>query len=328
MASEVRIGDIACGPGEIQFGGIPSVGLRDGSVLNIPMIVVNGVEEGPTLWLGALVHGDEMPGWEVIRRVVREKVDPQALRGTILACMAQNPLGYMDSSRLTPQDGVNINRVFPGKPNGSVTERLAYDLFHEGVAKADAVLDFHANAIGALDFTIVRSGGEGPVWDGQWPLARAFGFPIAVAEVGHAGLTGMLQDAAIGAGIPALTPEFSGQYIWGEASVRAGVTGTLNVMKQMGMLEGEIEPQTEIWTINEPLTDRHHVASKKGGIVEPLVPLGEKATKGQPVVHIRDIYGDIVETVTSPTDGWIITYPFTGNRSVSSGDYVFFVFGI
>ena len=327
MASTVRIGDVTCKPGEVRFGAIPSVSLRDGSVLKIPLIVVNGVEDGPTLWLGAFVHGDEMPGWDVIRRVTREVVDPKTLRGTILACPAQNPLGFLDSSRLTPQDGMNINRVFPGKPQGSLTERLAYDLFHEGVSKADVVLDFHSNAIGAMEFTVVRSGGEGPAWEQQWPLARAFGFPIAVAKVGKGGLTAMLQDAAIAAGKPALTPEFSGQYIWGEASVRAGVRGTLNVMKYLDMIDGEIEPQTEITVIDEPLTDRHHVAAQKGGIVEPLVPLGEKATKGQPVVNVRDIYGNIVETVCSPTTGWIITYPFTGNRAVSSGDTVFFVFG-
>jgi hypothetical protein len=326
MNSAVHIGNVTCGPGEIRFGGIPTVCQRDGSELNIPLIVVNGVKEGPTLWLGALGHGSEIPGWEVARRVVREEIDPKLLRGTVMACMAQNPLAYMDSGRLTPSDGVNINRVFPGKPDGSLTERLAHDLFKEGIERADAVFDFHSNAIGAISFTLVRSGLEGPAWDAQMPLARAFGFPIAISEVGDGGLSGMLQDAALGAGIPALTAEFSGQYVWEEASVRAGVTGTLNAMKHLDMLDGEIEPQTEIWTIEEPLTDRRHVAASKGGIVEPLIPIGEQVESGTPVVNIRDLYGEIVETVSSPTDGWVITYPFTGNRSVSSGDSVFFVF--
>ena len=327
MASTVRIGDITCGPGEIQFGGIPSVYLRDSSVVKIPLIVVNGVKDGPTLWLGSTVHGDEIPGCEVIRRVTREAVDPKTLRGTILACPVQHPLAYLGSNRLTLHDGININRVFPGNPKGSLTERFAHVLFHEGIAKADVVLDFHSNATGAVSFTIVRSGGEGPAWDEQWPLARAFGITIAVAEVGHAGLTGMLQDAALAAGKPALTPEFSGQTFLEEDSVRAGVTGTLNVMKHLDMIDGEIEPQTEVLVIDEPLTDRHHVLVEKGGIVHPLVPIGEKVTKGQPVVRILDLYGDEVETVCSPTDGWVITYPRTGNHTVVSGDYVVFIFG-
>lgn len=327
MAGTVRIGDVTCGPGEIRFGSIHSVYLRDSSVVKIPLIVVNGVKDGPNLWLGSTVHGDEIPGYEVIRRVTREIVDPKSLRGTILGCPVQNPLAYMDSNRLTPQDGININRVFPGNPSGALTERLAYDLFHEGVSKADVVLDFHSNATGAVSFTILRSGGEGHAWDEQWPLARAFGITIAVAEVGHLGLSGMLQDAAIAAGKPALTPEFSGQTFLEEDSVQAGVTGTLNVMKYLDMIDGEIEPQTKVMVIEEPLTDRHHVLADKGGFVQPLVPIGEKVAKGQPVLHVRDFYGDIVDTVTSPTDGWVITYPRTGNHAVSTGDYIVFVFG-
>jgi predicted deacylase len=327
VSSVVRVGDIICGPGEIQFGGVSSVGLRDGSMLEIPLIVVNGVEEGPTLWLGAFVHGDEMPGWEVVRRVVREKVDPQALRGTILACPAQNPLSYVDSNRWTPQDGININRVFPGKRNGSVTERLAYDLFHEGVAKADVVLDLHSIAGGGVSFNVVKQGGQGPAWDEQWPLARAFGIPIAVFRSAQVGIAGMLQDAALAAGKPALTVEISGLYIWEEASVRAAVTGILNMMVYLDMIEGEIEAQTEVWTHDEPFTSCHHLLASSGGIVEPLVPLGERVARGQAVAHVRDLYGNVVETISSPADGWVITYQHAGNRSVSSGEQVVFIYG-
>lgn len=327
MASTVQIGNVTCEAGEIKFGSIPSVHLRDGSVLQIPIIVVNGAEAGPTIWLGSTVHGNEIPGIEVIRRVTREIVDPQTLRGTILACPVQHPLAYMASSRNTPQDGININRVFPGNLKGSLTERFAYHLFHDGVAKADAVLDYHCNVDGAISFNIVRSGGEGRAWDEQHDLAKAFGITVAIAKVGQTGLTGMLQDAALAAGKPALTVEFNGGYMMYEDAVSAGVTGTLNVMKYLNMIDGEIEPQTRIRVIDGPLTDRHHVSCDKGGVVYPLVPIGEKVTKGQPVVLLRDIYGDEVETILSPTDGWVITYPRTDNHTVNSGDYVVFVFG-
>lgn len=327
MTTTIHVGDIACGPGETQFGGIPSVGLRDGSLLTVPVIVMNGVEEGPALWLGAFVHGDEMPGWEVIRRIVWEEVDPLALRGAILACPAQNPLSYVESSRWTPQDGLNINRVFPGKPDGSVTERLAYDLFHQGVSKADVVLDLHSIAAEGVSFNIVKQGGQGPAWDEQWPLAHAFGLPVAVFRSAQVGIAGMLQDAALTAGKPALTVEISGIYIWEEVSVRAGVIGVLNVMKYLDMIDGDIQPQTEVWTLDEPLTNCHHLLASRGGIVEPLVPLGEAVTTGQPVAHIRDIYGDLVETVSSPADGWVFTYQHAGNRSVSSGEQVVFIYG-
>lgn len=331
MASTVRIGDITCSPGEMKLGGIPSVYLRDGLVVKIPLIVVNGAKDGPTLWLGSTVHGCEIPGIEVIRRVVREIVDPQALCGTILACPVQHPLTYHDSTRFTAHDGLNINRVFPGNPKGSLTERLAYVLFHEGVMKADVVLDYHSGSAGMVNFNIVRSGGQGRAWEAQWPLARAFGITIAVGEVGRLGpdspQVGMLQDAALAAGKPALTVELSGGYAVEENSVRAGVTGTLNVMKYLGMIDGEIKPQTELLVIDEILTDRRHVLVDKGGVVRPLVPVGEKVTRGQAVARIYDVYGDLVETVVSPIDGWLMHHRRFGNHTVVSGDCVVFVFG-
>lgn len=328
MASTVQIGNVTCEPGEIKFGSIPSVYLRDGSRLQIPISVVNGAEDGPTIWLGSTLHGNEIPGIEVIRQITREIVDPKTLRGTILSCPVQHPITYLESVRNTPQDGININRVFPGNPNGSITERIAYDLFHEGISKADVVLDYHCNVDKAVSFNILRSGGEGPGWDEQWPIAEAFGMTIAVAEVSPSGLSGMLQDAAIGAGKPALTVEFDGAYLMNMDSVRAGVTGTLNVMKYLKMIDGEIEPQTEIQVIDQPLTDRHHITCDTGGVVYPLVPIGEKVTKGQPVVIIRDIFGNELETVNSPIDGWVITYTRTDNHTVNSGDTVVFVFGV
>jgi predicted deacylase len=332
MASTMKIGNITCEPGEMQFGAIPgNVYLRDGSEVQIPLIVVNGVKDGPVLWLGGMVHGNELPGIEVIRRVVRETVDPEALRGTILACPVQHPLTYHSSNRLTPHDGININRVFPGNPRGSWTERLAHTLFHEGVMKADVVLDFHSNAAGAINFNVVRTGVEGPAWDEQWPLAEAFGFTIAVGEVGQAGfdspLVGLLQTASLAVGKPSLTVEFTGMYVLEENSVQAGVKGTLNVMKYLDMLDGEIEPQTGIQVIDDPLTNRHPVSVDKGGVVLPLVPPGEKVGEGQPIARLYDVYGDELETVRSPIEGWVMTFPHTGNRTLASGGCVAFVYG-
>lgn len=332
MASAIQVGDVTCRPGEMKLGGIPSIHLRDGFLLRIPIIVVNGVKDGPTLWLGSAVHGCEIPGIEVIRRVVRETVDPQALCGTILACPVQHPLTYHDSSRFTSHDGLNINRVFPGNPRGSLTERFAHVLFNEGVMKADVVLDFHSGSAGMVNFNIVRSGGEGPAWDAQWPLARAFGITIAVGELGRHGpdspQVGMLQDAALAAGKPALTVELSGGNAMEENSVHAGVIGTLNVMKHLGMIEGEIDAQTGLLVIDEILTDRRHVLVEKGGVVRPLVPVGEKVIEGQAVARIYDVYGDPVETVVSPIDGWLMHHRRFGNHTVVSGDCVVFVFGL
>ena len=327
MAEVFEIGTAAAPRGEMATGYIESAYLRDSSRVRIPLIILHGAEPGPVLWVGSTVHGDEIPGCEVIRRLTRERLDPKKLRGTVAAAPVQHPVAYMTSSRLTFHDGVNINRVFPGNPNGIFTERIAYDLFNKGVARADVVLDIHSNAIGAVSFNIVRSGGSGKAWDSQWDLAEAFGITIAVGQMGQTGLSGMLQDAALAAGKPALTVELSGGYVWEEPSVRAGLTGVLNVMRFLKMIDGPMEPQTEVQVIPGRLTNRHYLTCQRGGLVRPLKQLGATVRRNESVAMLYDVFGNEVEVLQSPVDGWVMTYPVTGNRTAASGDSIAFVFG-
>lgn len=327
MTDVFELGSARVRRGTLGTGYIESAYLRDGSRVQIPLVVVHGAAAGPVLWVGSTVHGDEIPGCEVIRRVTRERLDPQTLRGTVVAAPVQHPVAYATSSRLTFHDGVNINRVFPGNRHGTLTERIAHDLFHQGIAAADVVLDIHSNAIGAVSFNIVRSGGSGKAWDAQWDLAEAFGITVAVGRIGQTGLSGMLQDAALDAGKPALTVELSGGYVWEEPSVRAGVTGVLNVMRSLKMIDGPIEPQTEVQVIGGRLTNRHYLVCERGGLVRPLKPIGAAIKRDEHVAVLYDLFGNEVETIRSPIDGWVITYPVTGNRTAVSGDSIAFVFG-
>ena len=113
MAGSFEIGTVRCQPGTLATGYIESVYLRDASRVRIPLIVLHGIEPGPVLWAGSTVHGNEIPGCEVIRRVTREVLDPKRLRGTLVASLVQHPLAYLDSSRLTLQDGVDIIDKLP-----------------------------------------------------------------------------------------------------------------------------------------------------------------------------------------------------------------------
>src|SRR5688572_8437120 len=146
MSPVFEIGTVRCEPGSRATGHIETVYQRDGTRVRIPLIVLHGTAQGKVLWVGSTVHGDEVPGMEVIRRLTREVLDPGKLRGTLVAAPVQHPLAYLASSRNTPHDGVNINRVFPGKHDGTLTERFAYDLFSQGILRSDVVLDIHSNA--------------------------------------------------------------------------------------------------------------------------------------------------------------------------------------
>jgi predicted deacylase len=323
----IQVGDVSCEPGATKFGKLVCGYVQDGSAVSVPIIMVNGSEDGPVLWLGSTVHGNEIPGCEVIRRLTREVIDARHLRGAIIAAPIQNILAYRASGRFTPHDGVNMNRVFPGKTGGSLTERMAHVLFSEGIAKADYVLDYHSNSLGSINFTLVRLVGDEEIQRRQMALAEAYGVTIALSAVGEAGLAKMLQDAALEAGKPALTVELDGEYLVEENSVRSGVKGTLNIMKHLGMIPGTPEPQTDVPVIKGILSNRAHVTVNKGGLVRPLKAVGDKVAKGEPVVNILDLYGDTVEVVHSPIDGYVITYPHAGNHAVVSGDQVVFVFG-
>ena len=212
----------------------------------------------------------------------------------------------------------------------TLTQRIAHDLFHQGVARVDALLDLHSNSIGAVCYSLVRPGDSGTAWDAQWELADAFGISVAVRPVERRAPAGggTLHTAALHAGTPALTVELSGGFIYEEPSIRAGVSGVLNVMKHLGMLDGAPEPQTEVPVLPGRLTNRRYLTCDRGGFVRPLRQIGSRIRADEPVAAVYDAFGAEVEVVRSPIDGWVIAYdPTTGNKTVASGDTVAFVFG-
>ncbi len=158
------IAGISVPPGQRRLGKIPCGELPDGTVIHQPLIVVNGASEGPLLWLGAGLHGTEIPGMEVIRRVTREAVDPGHLRGGIVAAPLLNPFSFHQHQMLTPQDGYNLNRVFPGDEAMLLSHRLAAQIARLA-DPCDACIDFHANPTPALQFSIVKHTGDEAVWE-------------------------------------------------------------------------------------------------------------------------------------------------------------------
>src|SRR5688572_11045848 len=229
-ATSFRIADVECPPGQLARGRIVGGWLDDGSPIEIPLLVLHGAAPGPVLWLGATLHGIEIVGVEIVRRVMREAVDPAALRGTIVGAPIQNPLAFQDHKYGTPRDGLNINRVFPGNPNGSISERLAHALYREGIEKADIVVDIHANTAPAHPFVILR-GGTDEVHRRARQLAEAYGLTILEsapkpASPGEKHLAGLLMDAALRDGKPAVTLEYE-CWTMDDRFARAGTVGTL-----------------------------------------------------------------------------------------------------
>lgn len=326
----IKVGDVECPPGELRLGKILVGYERDSSELHLATLVINGAQPGPTVYLGGLIHGTELAGAEVIRRIMRETVDPKQLRGALIGIPIQNPLAYRTSTYHSVEDGLNANRIFPGDPTETLTNRAVASITREAVSQSDYVLDLHCNARDSILFNFVRWG-EGDVYRQNVALSKAFGFTTVLSQAKRQGfgfeerLFGLLADMACDQGKPNLTVELTPQYNWEEPALQAGVRGVLNVLKHLRMLPGEVERHSGVSIIDKVLGPQLRVTADRGGLVHPVEPVGAYVHKGQTVVVVRDPWGDVVEEIRAPADGYVLSYPRHGNHAAASGDIVVFV---
>jgi len=327
----LRVGEIECSPGRIMLGRLLVGYERDGAELTLPVILVNGAQAGPTVYLGALIHGNEPAGAEVIRRVLREQVDPEKLRGSLIGIPIQNPLAYRSSTYHSLDDGLNANRIFPGDPSETLTNRMVACITSQAVEQSQYIIDFHCNVADSILFNFVR-------WEDSetgrhnLELSRVFGFTSVLSEVKRHGfgfeerLVGLLADEALARGVPALTVELTPTFNWDEPVIAAGVRGTLNVLRYLKMLDGVPEPQDErLPIIQEVLGPQLRVTAERGGFVHPQATVGEWVADGEVVAVVRDPCGDVVEEIRAPAAGYVLSYPHHGNHAAASGDIVVFV---
>jgi predicted deacylase len=321
---DFRIGTVTAAPGQVGLGAFRAAYLQDSSPVDIPLIVVNGAHDGPVLWLDAAMHGPEVVGAEVIRRVTREALDPAALRGVVVAAPILNPLSYLVHDYHTPQDNYNLNRVFPGNPNGLLSQRLAHLILQEGIMRADYVVNMHANPRPALMFTLVHTGDDATSAKAQ-EMAEAFGLTIInVVTKLEPHRTGTIADSAMAAGKPAIVVELVPWRQVDEEGTQAGVRGVHNVMKRLGMIAGPEEPQTGVTTLPGRLT-RTEAMATNGGLVTFTRGLADPVRKGEIIALLRNPHGDVVEEIASPVDGWILAYPMMHNQAAATGDFVAFL---
>ena len=321
------VGDVTVQPGSTARGKLGSIYLSDGTAVDIPLIVVNGAQAGPALWVSAAMHGQELSGIGVIWELVKNRIDPAKLRGTVVAAPLLNPLSFNGGTYFTPQDGYNINRVFPGDPKGLTTQRLASLVLEEGIRKVDYLIDFHANPEPAMYFSIIKDAQDRAVWEKSREMAEAFGITIVeMVSKYEAHRTGTMTDTAMQMGKPSMTVELVPWRRVSPLAVRVGVKGVLNVMKKLGMVDGEIEPQDEIQVVGGRLT-RTEVTANRGGLVQEYKDAGDPVRKGEVIGHIVDAYGEPLEEIVSPVDGWLLAFPLLGNQAVFTGDLLaFFLF--
>lgn len=321
----ITIGNLTGEPGKVQFGEIVCAYTADARPVPIPLIAVNGTKSGPVLLLTAAMHGIEVGGIEVIRRLTREILDPTMLRGTVIAAPILNPFAYGAARMNTPQDEYNLNRVFPGGPDQLLSHRLAHMIINGLVAKASYLIDFHSNVTPAIPFTIVRRVGDQRIFEQSRTMADAFGVTtIEMVQQYEQHRVGTMSDWALAHGIPSIVIELIDTRRINPAAVAMGIRGTLNVMRRIGMLDGEIEAQVEL-PVRKGNFVRMEITADKGGLVHPGKDAGEVVSRGDILATLRDPYGNIVDQIKSPVNGYVLAYPLRESNAVSTGNMVVFL---
>lgn len=243
----------------------------------MPVDIVRGVGEGPTVWLSGAIHGDEIVGVEIIRRVL-EFLDPAAMQGTLLAAPVVNVFGFIAESRYLP-DRRDLNRSFPGSRTGSQASRLARLFVEEVVARCDVGMDFHAGSDDRTNLPHIRC----DLRDARThDLGVAFGAPLVMHSKP---IRGSLRDTAVRRGKTVLVFEGGEPRRFSRRAVETGVPGVLRVLKALGMLDEAppppLTPPLESWKST-------WVRAPRGGIFRLEARLGERVERGQVLGIIGD----------------------------------------
>lgn len=310
MVEEIKVGNITVKRGELKKGVIKGVELVNNVSIDIPVLVMNGVEDGPTLLLMSTQHGIEIQGIEVIHRVMLREVRPDKLRGALIGIPVGNPLAFMHHLYLSWIDNLDVGKVRADRPNGNTTERLAYALWTEAWSKADLIVNIHCNTRpDSLIYQWINIGNP-KTREKTIRMAKAAGVTTIVSEEPVSeDAPPTLDNLAARNGIPVLLFELiDGRWI-SEPSTTVGVRAILNIMKEFKMIEGEIEPQTGITII--PGTNRFYgiLRANKGGLIRFFKKPGEFVRKGEKVAEIYNLYGEVIEEVFMPVDGYTWAYP-------------------
>ena len=281
-------------PGTSQRLSWSATELFEGVPVSTPVLVSNGVAPGPTVCLTAAVHGDELNGIEMIRRVFHD-IEPSKLAGALIGVPIVNVQGFRRGSRYLP-DRRDLNRYFPGNPNGSAAARIAHSLFNDVIANCDALVDLHTGSFERANLPQLRADLRNP---DVVTLTHGFGAMVVL----HSKPTvGTLRYAATQAGISAVTVEAGGPSQLELAEVKHGVKGIETLLTTLGMTR-----RMRLWGDPEPIYYRSSwVRADNGGILLSDVSLGSTVRKGDLLGSITDPMNNARTELRSPYSGRII----------------------
>ena len=316
----LRIRDLVVEPG-VKRRGFLTVGETGAGPVELPVVLIHGARPGPTLCLTGGTHGTEYPGQTAVRTLARE-LDPAGLAGTVIAIPVLNmPMFAARTAFLSPVDGLNLNRVAPGRPDGTVTELIAHTLFSEILPLATHHIDCHGGDLteALWPYAAYRLTGKPELDELGTAMARLYtpgifalfreGTPLTLTS-------GTITSEAAKRGIASILGECGSAGGLDPGDVRTHLDGIANVMRFLGMLPGPpvIRERQLVGT------GQFVVQARRGGLLQLSVGIGETIEEGQELGEVWDVFGDPVETLRAPARG-LIRIIWT-HKVVSSGDLV------
>lgn len=306
-----QIGTEQVTPGSRKTIDLPVSVLSDHTPVHISVHVNHGRLEGPTIFVSAGIHGDEVIGVEIVRRLLRSP-SMSTLKGTLIVVPIVNTYGFLNHSRYLP-DRRDLNRTFPGSDGGSLASRLAHIFMNEIVARCDLGIDLHSAAIHRTNYPQIRISPDSPV---MLDLANVFGAPIIMQSAMR---EGSLRAAANALGIDVLLFEAGEGLRFDEFSVRAGVAGILRVLRYKGMLAGKGIAKAK--TTPQFCASSKWLRAPSGGLLRTFRADGDLVRKGDVMASVCDPFGEKEEELIAPFDGIIVGRAVM--PIVNEGDAVF-----
>jgi predicted deacylase len=322
----MQLGTVESEPGELATGWLDVTDLPTGTPERLPVLIAEGETDGPTLWITAAIHGNEVTGLAVAQDVMTEDL-PGEIRGTVVCIPNLNPAGLRRNSRTSYYDDEDPNRYFPDPEAESSrppsVQQLVDERVYEAFAdSADALVDLHTAHVGSMPFLIrdrVLYGDERTeseahsLADQLESLVEAFGMPVvneyAAEEYTEQNLQRSTAGAALNnAGIPAFTAELGGHDAVEEDTREAGVEGVRNVMRELGLLAGDPDPSAvgPDAPVEYPVKRAVHPHAEESGIARHRVEAGDVMAEGDPVADICTPHGEPKATAESDYDGYVL----------------------
>lgn len=300
-------------PGSRATVELPVGTLTDHTPVTLPVHVFHGRKPGPVMLVCAAVHGDEIIGVEIIRRLMGQSVLSQ-VRGTLLVVPIVNAFGFLNRSRYLP-DRRDLNRYFPGNENGSLASQLAAIFLRQVVARADLAIDLHSAAVHRTNLPQVRVSPDQPFAE---RMAQEFGAPVYLKS---RVLSGSLREAAQEIGVDALLFEAGEALRFDETAVRVGLRGIMRVMRAMNMLPAGRARKSESKTLlgsNNQWTRATH-----GGLFRAFKTTGDVVEAGDLLGAISDPTGSHEDNIIASDTGLVIGR--TNLPLVHRGDALFHI---